>query len=139
MEVGPLASILVVEDHPVFVQSVVRLLRDHGHYEVATAGTAEQAVERLQELDFDLALIDISLPGRSGITLVKTFRDLKRGLPCLMLSGLDSQAYVQESMAAGASGYVLKDDVPGILEGIRVALRGGVFISDALKPSGRAP
>lgn len=128
-----MTSILVVEDHPLFIQSLTRLLREQGHYEVSTAGSAEQAVERLKQMDADLVLIDVSLPGRSGITLLSAVRDLKPSLPCLILSGLWTARYVQESIAAGARGYILKDDVPGILEGIRAALNGGTFFSEALK------
>ncbi len=129
-----MTSILVVEDHPIFIQSLTRLLREHGHYDVEAVATTEQALAQLQAAKPDLALIDISLPGRSGITLVKALHDSNPSLPCLILSGHASGLYVQESMDAGASGYVLKDDVPGILEGIRVALDGGTYISGALRP-----
>ncbi len=128
-----MTTILVVEDHPVFVVSLTRLLRERGNYEVATARTTEEAVDRLTQLKVDLALIDIALPGRSGIWLIKELRNLQPDLPCLMLSGLSAGLYVQQSMEAGARGYVLKDDVPGILDGIQTALDGGTFISEALR------
>lgn len=128
-----MTTILVVEDHPVFVESVSRLLRERGRYEVVTAGTGERALQLLEKFPIDMALIDISLPGRSGIWLLETMRQAKPGLPCVMLSGYSRAQYVEQSMAAGASGYVLKDDVPGILEAIRTALNGGTFLSEALR------
>ncbi len=129
-----MTTILVVEDHPVFVESLSRLLRERGGYEVVSAGTGERALQLLEKFPIDLALIDISLPGRSGIWLLEAARKAKPGLPCLMLSGFALALYVQQSMEAGASGYVLKEDVPGILEAIRTALHGGTFISEALRP-----
>ncbi len=128
-----MTSILVVEDHPLFAESLSRLLRDRGKYEVTTAGTGERAQELLEESSFDLLLIDISLPGRSGIWLLKEVRQAKPGLPCLMLSGYAKAPYVQQSMEAGARGYVLKEDIPGILDGIRAALEGRTFISEAVR------
>ena len=127
-----MTTILVIDDHPIFRKSLDRLLRTYGNYEVVTAASSEQALEMVQHNKFDLALIDVSLPARSGIWLVERIREVRPELPCLMLSGLANMVYVQQSIEAGARGYVLKDDVPGITEGIRVVLDGGTFISDAL-------
>ena len=128
-----MTSILLVEDHRTFAQSLESMLRGRGQYEVQMAGTAEHALEWLQDCEVDLVLIDISLPGRNGIWLVNALREIKPRLPCLVLSGYASKHYVEQAMDAGARGYVLKEDVPGILEGIRLALTGGVYISEALR------
>ncbi len=129
-----MTSILVVEDHPVFTQSLVRLLRERGKFEVTTAGSGEEAVEQVKQASPDLVVIDVSLPGMSGIRLLKALHEVKPGIPCLMLSGHLANQYVMQSMAAGARGYVLKDDIPGIMEGIQLVLNGGTFISRALRP-----
>ncbi len=128
-----MTSILVVEDHPVFAQSLVRLLHERGNFEVMTAGSGEEAVEQVKGTNPDLVVIDVSLPGMSGIRLIKMLHDVKPGIPCLMLSGHLANQYVLQSMAAGARGYVLKDDIPGIMEGIQLVLNGGTFISRALR------
>jgi DNA-binding NarL/FixJ family response regulator len=128
-----MTSILVVEDHPVFVQSIVHLLESRGGFETTAVQTAEQAIDRLPQLRADLVLIDVSLPGMSGIRLIKAVHDVNPAMPCLMLSGHVAANYVQQSMAAGARGYVLKDDIPGILEGIRQVLAGGTYISEAVQ------
>src|SRR5512133_1359194 len=103
-----MTSILVVEDHPLFVQSMVRLLRERGKFDVTTAGSGEQAVEKIKESDsnIDLVLIDVSPPGMSGLRLLKAVHDMTPDLPCLMVSGHLATHYVQQSMAAGARGYV---------------------------------
>ncbi|HTP01442.1 MAG TPA: response regulator transcription factor [Anaerolineales bacterium] len=127
-----MAAILVVEDHPAFSQSIVRLLKSRSGFEVTAVQSAEQAVDQLPGLSVNLVLIDISLPGMSGIRLIESVREIKPGLPCLMLSGHVTPSYVEQSMAAGARGYILKDDIPGIFEGIKEVLSGGTFISEAL-------
>ncbi len=128
-----MASILVVEDHPLFVKSLVRLLRDRGGYSVSSVGSGEEALQQLDH-KFDLVLIDVSLPGMSGIDLLDEIRAKKPQMPCLMVSGHVATHYVHQSMESGARGYVLKEDISGILEAIKQVLRGGTFISRALRP-----
>ena len=127
-------SILVVEDHPLFVNSLVRLLRDRGKYDVTAVGSAEQALEQLRNGSrYDLALVDISLPGRNGIELVNDIRAGVPDLPCMMVSGHVTPIYFHDSLHAGARGYVLKEDINGILEGVRQVLKGGTFVSPQLR------
>ncbi len=128
-----MASILVVEDHPLFVQSLARLLRDRGGYQVSSVGSAEEAMQQLDG-KFDLVMIDVSLPGMSGLDLVDEIHQKDPHLPCLMVSGHMATHYVHQSMESGARGYVLKEDISGILDGIKQVLRGGTFISKALRP-----
>jgi DNA-binding NarL/FixJ family response regulator len=126
-------SILVVEDHSLLVASLVRILRERGGFEVvAVASSAEQALEKLPGLAVDLVLVDVSLPRMNGIDLVAIIRVEYPGLPCLMLSGHASAQYVDRSLEAGARGYVLKDDVSGIIKGIKLVLNGGSYISSQL-------
>ncbi len=129
-----MASVLVVEDHPLFVQSLVRLLQDRGKHQVTAVNTAEQALEELPKNHYDVVLIDVSLPGMNGIDLLERVRKEDPALPCLMVSGHMATHYVNQSMELGARGYVLKEDIPGILEGIRQVQRGGTFVSRALRP-----
>ncbi len=130
-----MASILVVEDHPLFVQSLVRLLRDRGGHEVSSVGTGEQALQELGDSkQYDMVLIDVSLPGMNGIDLVGEIHQKRPQMPCLMVSGHMATHYVHQSMEAGARGYVLKEDIGGILDAIKQVMRGGTFISRALRP-----
>src|SRR5512146_886569 len=70
--ISAMPSILVVEDHPLFVQSLVRLLRDRGGYKVSSVASAEEALQQLKDGSrFDLVMIDVSLPGMSGIDLIE--------------------------------------------------------------------
>lgn len=128
-----MTSILVVEDHSLFVQALCRLLRDRGRHEVTAVASGEEALQKLLSTDFDLALLDVSLPGVSGIDLITQIHESKPQLPCLMVSGYMAPHYVNQSMAAGARGYVLKEDIDGILEAIRQVTQGGTYVSQALR------
>ncbi len=127
-----MTTILAIDDHPFFLIALTRLLCELGKHQVATAVSACTALERLRQEDFDLVLIDISLPDCNGLDLLREIRELKPELPCVMLSGYSSRRYAQEALQAGARGYVRKEDTCGLLEGIQVVLAGGIFQSSAL-------
>jgi DNA-binding NarL/FixJ family response regulator len=129
-----MTSILLVEDHAIFAQALLRMLRDRGHFDVqAVATTAEEALERIPSLELDLVLIDVSLPQRSGIGLVLVLHENYPELPCVMLSGHLSVHYARRSLMAGARGYLVKDHASEILEGIQRVLNGEVYVSEAIR------
>jgi DNA-binding NarL/FixJ family response regulator len=129
-----MTSILLVEDHMVFAQSLLRVLHERGHLDVvAVAGSAEEALERIPELTLDLVLVDVSLPKRSGISLVFLLHEKYPDLPCIMLSGHLSPHYVQSALEAGARGYLVKDHADKILIGIRHVLEGEIYVSEELR------
>ena len=125
-----MCSILLVEDHKIMAEALVRVLNKKGNFKVAgVAESAEEALERLPGLQVDLALVDVVLPHTSGIDLVSTIRERYPQLPCLMISSWKADQYVQRSLVAGARGYVLKDDVYEVIDGIRQVLQGGTYLS----------
>jgi DNA-binding NarL/FixJ family response regulator len=124
------SSILLVEDHKVFANALLRVLRSNKDLDVvAVADSAEKALEQLPGLKVDLVLADISLPKMSGIDLVETLHAKYPELPCAVLSGHNTQHYVQSALDAGARGYMVKENPVGILEGIRRVLNGELYIS----------
>jgi DNA-binding NarL/FixJ family response regulator len=125
-----MCSILLVEDHKIMAEALVRVLNKKGNFKVAgVAESAEEALERLPGLQVDLALVDVVLPHTSGIDLVSKIRERYPQLPCLMISSWKADQYVQRSLVAGARGYVLKDDVYEVIDGIRHVLTGGTYLS----------
>lgn len=131
-----MTSILLVEDHAVFAQALQRLLRDKGHLDVtAVVSSAEEALEMLPHIKVDLALVDVSLPHRSGISLVLLLHEKYPELPCVMLSGHLSQHYARRSLNAGARGYLVKDHTNEILEGIQRVLNGEIYVSEEVRKS----
>jgi DNA-binding NarL/FixJ family response regulator len=129
-----MSSILIIEDHRLFANAIQRLLSRQSDLEIVDiVKSGEEALKKLPELKVDLALVDVSLPNMSGIDLVQKMRTEFPHLRCLMLSGHTTPKYVKRSLEVGASGYILKDDVNGILEGIRRVLDGGIYVSQALQ------
>ena len=129
-----MTSILLVEDHAVFAQALLRVLREKGQMDVvAIVESAEEALEKISELDIDLVLVDVSLPHRSGISLVLVLQQKYPELPCVMLSGHVSKHYARSSLAAGARGYLVKDRAEEILEGIQRVLQGEVYVSQEVR------
>ena len=132
-----MTSILVIEDHLVFAKALVRLLTEQANVEVVgVVGTGEEALARLPHLDVDLILIDVSLPTMNGIQVMSLIHEQFPKLLCMMLSGHLTPFYVQRSLEAGARGYVLKDDIAGVLEGVQRVLDGEIYISSALRDQG---
>lgn len=127
-------SILLVEDHKVMARALTHVLDKRGSFEVSdVAETAEDAMVCLSERQVDLALVDVVLPHTSGIELVSMIRQKYPDLPCLMISGRNASQYVKRSLAAGARGYVLKDDIQDVIKGIRRVLDGGIYLSKQVK------
>ena len=132
-----MCSILLVEDHKIMAETLVRVLRTKGNFNVAdVAESAEDAMEWLSERQdahqIDLALVDVVLPRTSGIELVSLIQQKYPGLPCLMISGRSAGQYVKRAIEAGARGYVLKDNLQDVLQGIQHVLEGGTYLSNQL-------
>ena len=92
-----------------------------------------QAMEALKTLKPDLVLMDISLPGKSGLELIKDLRVLRPSLPVLVLSMHDESLYAERVLRAGAGGYITKQQRPEVLiSAIREVLAGRTYVSNKL-------
>ena len=130
-------SILIIEDHSAFAKALVRLLSqqmDLHIVEVIRSG--EEALEKLPGMEVDLILIDVSLPKMNGIQVASLIHQKFPDIRCMMLSGHLTPFYVKRALEAGARGYVLKDDIPGVLEGVEQVLQGEIYVSKALRTEG---
>ncbi len=110
---------------------------------LGTAASAEDALQALPALEPDLVLVDVSLPGASGLQLVEGLRAGRPGLKTLVVSGHSETRYARAALAAGAGGFVTKDDPDQLLEAVRTVLRGDTFLSERLRaaldePAGRS-
>jgi DNA-binding NarL/FixJ family response regulator len=131
---GSTARVFIVEDH----QDMREVLQEYigeaiGLVVCGTAGDAESALESLRDLDLDLVVVDVSLPGMSGIDLVKHLQDRSPDLPCLVLSGHGEPTYVARALGAGARGYVLKGNARELPGAIQDVLAGETYLSRPLR------
>jgi DNA-binding NarL/FixJ family response regulator len=127
-------KIFIVEDHPIMRYTLSNFIQNKLGLEVSgVAAAGMEALKRLAEVETDIVLIDVLLPGMSGFDLVKQLQERKPGLPCLMLSGHGEITYVQHALRIGARGYVLKGNPPEIREAIAIVMAGGTYLSPVLQ------
>ncbi len=126
--------ILVADDHAVVrhgLRQVISLEEDLSV--VAEAKTAWETMERVREGGFDVLLLDMSMPGPSGLDLIRRVKAEAPQIPVLVLSMHADSQIASRAIKAGASGYLTKDSEPEVLvEAIRCVSRGANFIDSAL-------
>ena len=91
---------------------------------------AAEALEKIPESNPDVVLVDLSLPGMSGLELIEHMLVHHPGLPSLVVSGHDEVIHAERALRAGARGYVMKGDPPVIVDAIRCVLGGEVYLSE---------
>jgi DNA-binding NarL/FixJ family response regulator len=129
--------ILVADDHKLVREGLKQILGAAADVEVAgEAATGDEALALAKANDYDLALLDMSMPGLAGIDLIKRLKIEKPSLRLLVLSMHGEQQYAARALKAGASGYLTKDSAAEQLLGaIRKVAAGGVHISEAAAAS----
>jgi len=132
--------IFVVEDHPVFCEGLIRLITAEKDLTVCgKAADGKKALKDISELKPDLALIDLGLPGKSGLDLIKEVRAQKLPVKLLVVSMFDEAIYAQRVLSAGGDGYIMKqEDPPEIISAIRDVLAGRIYVSEDVLASGSA-
>jgi len=126
--------ILIVDDHPIVRQGLKQTLADATDVgEIGEASNGQGALDLVRESDWDAVVLDIGLPGRGGIEILKDIKRARPHLPVLILSMHPEDQYAIRSVRAGAAGYLTKDAATEkLLEAIRKITAGGRFISDDL-------
>lgn len=127
-------SILIVDDHPVFRAGLMGLVSMEPDLAVAgeacDAAAALDAVGRLQP---DLVLLDMSLPGKSGLELLKDLRAAHPRVPVLIISMHDETLYAERVIRAGGRGYLMKQEGPEkMIKAIRRVLAGSISVSERI-------
>ena len=123
--------ILIADDHAIVRSGLKQLLSSETGLSVAgEAANGLEALKQIREQPFDVALMDMSMPGRSGIELIKQVKAEKPKLAVLVLSMHKEEQYAVRALKAGASGYLTKESAPDqLVAAIRKIAGGGVFIS----------
>ena len=123
--------LVLADDHTIVREGLKQLLGAAGDIEVVgEASDGHEVMERVRALDFDVLLLDMSMPGRSGIELIRLVRAEKPKLRMLVLSMHEENQYAVRAIRAGASGYLTKESASRqLVEAIRKVAGGGAFIS----------
>ncbi len=129
--------VYLVEDHPTFRQGLIQILNNETYLTVCgAAGTADQAFPAIARTKPDLVLVDISLPGRSGLDLIKEIRAVDRTVKLLVISMHDEALYAARVLRAGGDGYIMKQEDPDeIVQAIRDVLEGRIYVSEEVMES----
>ena len=129
------ARVFLVEDHPVMREGYASLIQDEPDMDVCgQAASAEEAFAVIEDLPYDLAIVDLSLPGVNGIELIKRLRSVRPDALTLVVSAHDEALYAERALRAGASGYLMKHESSRqFLTAIRAVLAGELYLSETLR------
>ncbi len=126
--------ILIVDDHPLMREGLAQLIEHEPDLCAACqADTAAEALNAVASRVPDLALVDLSLPDRSGLELIKDIHTLHPTLPILVVSMHDESLYAERVLRAGGRGYIMKQQGgKKMMEAIRQVLSGQIYVSDKI-------
>ena len=124
--------VVIVDDHPLFRERLSELITNELDMEVCgEAEDAQRAIDLIRNTSPDLAIVDITLKGSSGLELIKSIKALSIGVPVLVLSMHDESLYAERALHAGATGYITKhESADNVLLAIRRVLAGEVYLSE---------
>lgn len=130
-------NVLFVEDHAIVREGLKQILADTTDIVVADeAGDGEEALAKVLKGNFDIAVLDISMPGRSGLEILKELKAIRPALPILILSMYPEELYAVRAFKSGASGYLSKESAPTeLITAIRKVSSGGKYVSPSLAES----
>lgn len=127
-------KIFIVDDHPIMRQGLGQLINHEPDMQVV--GEAEDAATALtgvMDTKPDLVIIDISLPGKNGLELIKDIRAVQRTVALLVHSMHDESLYVERVLRAGAQGYIMKHEGgKKVMDAIRKVLSGDIYVSNSM-------
>ncbi len=123
--------VLLADDHAIIRDGLKQILAETDDLQVCgEAADGNEVLRQVREADWDVLVLDISMPGRSGLEVVKMVKELKPKLPVLILSMHHEDQYAVRALRAGASGYLTKEaDADQLIGVIRKVAQGGVYIS----------
>lgn len=126
--------VLIADDHAIVRRGLIQILTDA--WKTVTVGEARDVPEVLRlasEQDWDIVVLDISMPGRNGLEALKELRQVRPRTPVLILTTHPAEQYAIRVLRAGAAGYMTKESAPEhLVEAVRRVTAGGKYISPAL-------
>ena len=127
-------KVLIADDHALVREGLKQVIGKHSDIEVTgEAKNGQEALEKVWKEDFDVVLLDISMPGRSGMDILKEIKSAKPELYVLMLSMHPEEQYAVRALKSGASGYRTKESAPDeLIEAIRRVSMGLKYVTRSL-------
>jgi two-component system invasion response regulator UvrY len=127
-------KILIADDHAIFRRGLKDILTEN--FRGVTIGeteTGQGAVEQVRKASWNIVVLDVTMPGRNGVDVLREIRQIRPALPVLMLSMHPEEQYAMRMLKAGAAGYITKIKAPlEIVKAIKRVLAGGKYITPAL-------
>jgi two-component system NarL family response regulator len=126
--------VLLVDDQELFRRGVSMVLGADDDLELVEVGDGDQAIAAVEETPADVVLLDVRMPGRSGVEVCKTIKDISPSTGIIMLTASDEESDLYESIRSGASGYLLKDGstYDQVAEAVRLVAAGQSLISPSM-------
>lgn len=126
--------IMIVDDHPILRAGLKTLLSEHPDMEVTgEAGSGSEAVKMVQQAEYDIVLLDVTMPDMNGVDALKQIQRHRPELPVLMLSMHPEEQYAINLLRSGASGYVPKEGAPEqLVAAILTVMKGRRYVSPAV-------
>src|SRR6476646_3557251 len=131
---APMLSILLVDDHPVVRQGLRQILSEEfKDVVIAEAGDGMEAIAQAQRRAWDIVILDIGIPGMSGLEVLKEMREIRPRMRVLVLTMYPEEQYANRFLRSGAAGYMTKDRARSeLISGVRTVLAGERYISPHL-------
>ena len=127
-------KILVADDHAIVREGLKQIFSEISEMVISDeADNAQEVLNKILKNDYDMVLLDISMPGRSGLDILKDIKSIKPKLPVLILSMHPEEQYAVRVLKSGASGYLTKESASDeLITAIRKVSLGGKYVSSAL-------
>jgi DNA-binding NarL/FixJ family response regulator len=124
-------KVLIADDHAVVRHGLKQIVeRGFGAAAFGEAADAQEALQQIRKHPWDIAILDVLMPGRSGLDIIKEVKQLRPKLPVVVLSMYAEHQYAERALKSGASGYITKDRAPEeLVEAIKRVLENGLYVS----------
>lgn len=129
-----MTKVAICDDHKIVREGLKQIINEFDGFEVVIeAESGEQLINKLRDIEVDLLILDVSLPGRSGLEVLKQIKGMQPDLGVLVLSMYPEDQFAIRMLKAGASGYLHKDSAPEVLkQALSTISNGGEYLSDKI-------
>ena len=127
----PITTVFVADDHQIFRQGLIKLLESEASIAVVgESGDGAEAFQMIQELLPDVAILDISMPNKNGLEIVKQLKKDDFPTECIILTMYDEEEYFNQALDCGVKGYLLKDNAfSDLLNCVKCVMQGKYYVS----------